>query len=83
MKKLKGNAAEIMKNIIHDEESVYEIDGKRYHLAVIEEPETTIQEDIESAPELEGKLRQAKKDISSGNVYSTDDVLKMIDQGDL
>ncbi|GGB50533.1 hypothetical protein GCM10011409_30120 [Lentibacillus populi] len=32
LEKVRGYAAKIMKEIIHNGESVYEIDGKRYHL---------------------------------------------------
>lgn len=83
MRKLEGYAAELMKDIIRDGESVFEIEGKKYHLTFIEEPETTVKEDVETDPELKGKLRQAKKEILDGQVFSTDDVLEMIDQGEL
>jgi succinate dehydrogenase/fumarate reductase-like Fe-S protein len=83
LKRLEGFAAELIKDIIHDGESVIEIDGKKYQLTLIEEPETTVKEDVESDPELKQKLLQAKKDILDGKVYSTDDVLEMIDQGRL
>jgi hypothetical protein len=83
MKKLNGYAAEVLKEMIHEGESVFEIDGKRYYLSLIEEQETTIKEDIELDPELKQKLLQAKKNILDGKVYSSDDVLEMIEQGDL
>lgn len=83
MKKLNGYAAEVIKEIIHDGESVFEIDGKKYHLSVIEEAETTVKEDVEIDPELKQKLLQAKKDTLEGKIYSTDDVLEMIEQGEL
>jgi hypothetical protein len=83
MKKLNGYAAEVLKEMIHEGESVFEIDGKRYYLSLIEDQETTIKEDIELDPELKQKLLQAKKNILDGKVYSSDDVLEMIEQGDL
>jgi hypothetical protein len=83
MKKLDGYAAEVIKEMIHEGESVFEIDGKRYYLSLIEEQETTVKEDVELDPELKQKLLQAKKDILAGKVFSTDDVLEMIEQGEL
>jgi vacuolar-type H+-ATPase subunit E/Vma4 len=64
-------------------ESVFEIEGKRYFLSLIEEPETTVKQDVEINNELKQKLLQAKKDILEGKVYSTDEVLEMIEQGEL
>ncbi|RWR09276.1 hypothetical protein QNH23_13315 [Siminovitchia fortis] len=83
MKKIEGYAAELMKDIIYDGESVLEIEGKRYHITFFEEPETTVNEDIETDPELKGKLIQAKREIKDGHVFSTVDVLKMIDRGEI
>jgi len=83
MKKLNGYAAEVIKEIIHDGESIFEIDGKKYYLSLIEEPETTVKEDVELDLELKQKLLQAKKDITEGKVFTTDEILEMIEQGDL
>ncbi|SET80093.1 hypothetical protein SAMN05421676_108111 [Salinibacillus kushneri] len=83
MRKLDGYEAELIKGLIHEGESVIEIDGRKYHLTLIEEPETTVQEDVDTDPELKQKLLQAKKDILDGKVYSTDEVLEMIDQGEI
>ena len=83
MRKLDGYEAELIKSIIHDEESVIELDGKKYHLTLIEKPESTVKEDVDADPKLKQKLLQAKKDILNGKVYSTEDVLEMIEQGEL
>jgi hypothetical protein len=83
MKKLNGQAAELIKEIIREGESIFEIEGKRYFLSLIEQPETTVKEDVESDPVLKQKLLEAKKDIVKGNVFSTDEVLEMIEQGEL
>jgi hypothetical protein len=83
VEKLNGYAAEVIKEMIHEGESVFEIDGKRYYLSLIEEPKTTVNEDVELDPELKQKLLEAKKDIVEGNLFSTDEVLEMIDQGEL
>ncbi|WP_373893284.1 hypothetical protein [Virgibacillus sp. CBA3643] len=83
MKKLKGHIAEVMKGIINDGDSVIEIDGKKYYLFLTEEPETTVTEDVEADPELKQKLLQAKKDILDGKTYTTEEVIEMIDQGEV
>jgi hypothetical protein len=83
MIKLDGYAAELIKGIIHDGESVIEVDGEKYYLTLIEEPETTVEEDVGKEPKLKKKLLQAKEDILGGKVYSTEDVLEMINHGEL
>ncbi|MBY0149036.1 hypothetical protein [Neobacillus niacini] len=85
MKKFDGYEAQIIKKIIHESEGepVIEIDGKKYFLALIEEPETTVIEDVATDFELKQKLLQAKKDVLEGKVFSTDEVLELIEQGEL
>ncbi|GGM18978.1 hypothetical protein GCM10011351_00940 [Paraliobacillus quinghaiensis] len=83
MRKLDGYEAELIKSIIHDVESVIELDGKKYHLTLIEKPESTVKEDVNADAELKQKLLQAKKDVLDGNFHSTEDVLEMIEQGEL
>ncbi|MEH7885093.1 hypothetical protein V7654_12325 [Bacillus sp. JJ1609] len=83
MKKLNGYAAEVIKEMICEGESIFEIDGKKYFLSLIDEPEITVKEDVERDPDLKQKLLQAKKDILEGNVFSTDEILEMIEQGEL
>jgi hypothetical protein len=38
---------------------------------------------VETDPELKQKLRQAKLDILNGKTYTTEEVVEMIDQGEL
>ncbi|WP_413299919.1 hypothetical protein AA0X95_17140 [Bacillus sp. 1P10SD] len=83
MKKLNGYIAEVIKEMVHEGESIFEIDGKRYFLSLIEEPETNVKEDVELDLELKQKLLQAKKDILEGEVFSTEEVLEMIEQGEI
>ncbi|UFT98914.1 hypothetical protein KO561_17225 [Radiobacillus kanasensis] len=83
MRKLNGYVAEILKEMIREDESFFEIDGKRYFLSLIDEPETSVREDVEHDPELKQKLLQAKKDILEGRNFSTDEVIEMIEQGEL
>ncbi|WP_059173182.1 hypothetical protein [Bacillus sp. FJAT-27445] len=82
MKRLYGHAADIIKEIVREGETVFEVDGKKYFLSQLEEPGTSVKEDFENDPELKKKLIQAKDDISNGKVYSTEEVLEMIEQGD-
>ncbi len=81
MKKLEGNEAKLFKEIIQEDEMIVEVDGKNYYLSVIETSETTVKEDVEIDPHLKQKLLQAKKDIMDENIYSTEEVLELIDQG--
>lgn len=83
MKKLDGYQVDVLKEIIREGETVFEIDGKKYSLSLLEEPVTTVIEDVDKDPTLKLKLLQAKRDIKEGNVYATDKILKMIDQGEL
>ena len=83
MKKLNKYETEIIKGMIREGESVFEVDGKKYALSLIDESKTTVGEDIEANPELKEKLLQAKKDILEGNIFSTDEVIEMIEQGKL
>lgn len=83
MKKIHGYAAEIIKEMIREGESVFEIDGKKYLLSLIEDSGTTVEEDVENDLDLKQKLLQAKKDIFEGNVFSTDEIVEMIEQGEL
>lgn len=83
MKKINGYAAELIRDIIREGESIIEVDGKKYQLTLVEESETTVKEDVDKDPQLKQKLLQAKKDILDGKVYSTEDVIEMINQGEL
>ena len=83
VKKLNGYAAEVIREMICEGESIFEIDGKRYYLSLIEEPETTVKEDVKRDHDLKQKLMQAKKDILEGNVFFTDEIFEKIEQGEL
>ncbi len=83
MKKLNGYVAEVIKDMVHEGETIFEFEGKKYYLSLIEDPETTVKDDVEYDPDLKQKLLQAKRDIVEGNVFSTDEVLEMIEQGEL
>lgn len=50
------NLRQLIKSIIHDVKSLVEMNGKKYYLTLIEEPETTVQEDVDADAELKQKL---------------------------
>ena len=83
MKKLEGQIAEVMKEIIYDGDTVIEIEGEKYYLSLAKESETTVMQDVEADPELKQRLLKAKKDISTGKTYTTEKVTEMIEQGKL
>ena len=83
MKKIEGQIADVIKEIISAGDSVVEIEGKKYYLSLIEKPETTVADDVEADPELKQKLLQAKMDILNGKTYTTDEEVEMINQGEL
>jgi len=83
MKKIEGQMADVMKELISAGDPVVEIEGKKYYLSLIEKPETTVADDVEADPELKQKLLQAKMDILNGKTYTTDEVVEMINQGEL
>jgi len=83
IKKIEGQMADVMKEIISAGDSVIEIEGKKYYLSLVEKPETTVADDVEADPELKQKLLQAKMDIVNGKTYTTDEVVEMINQGEL
>ncbi|MFD0958358.1 hypothetical protein [Paenibacillus chungangensis] len=86
MKKLEGHQADVIEGIMNDGETIFEIKGVRYEISTISEKDmrnTTVKEDVESDPELMEILMQAKRDIQSGNYYTSDEMREMIRRGDL
>jgi hypothetical protein len=86
MKRLEGHQAEVLKGIMNDGETIFEIDGRRYEISVISGKDlrgTTVKDDVESDPELMEILMQAKKDIQSASNYNSDEMREMIRRGDL
>ncbi|KAA9014566.1 hypothetical protein [Niallia endozanthoxylica] len=55
MKRLNGYAAVLIKEIIREGESIFEIKGKKYFLSLIQESETTVNEDVEGNTKLKQK----------------------------
>ncbi|SFP66231.1 hypothetical protein [Salibacterium halotolerans] len=83
MKKLEGREADIFKEMIQDEASVLELDGKKFRVALIEEAATSVQHDVEKYPFLKHKLQHAKDNIRNDETYSGNDVCDMIRKGEL
>lgn len=44
---------------------------------------TSVEEDVQSNPDLKRKLLKAKQDIQDGKTYSSEEVLEMIVHGKL
>lgn len=83
MKKIEGQMAEVIKEIISEGDSVIEIEGKKYYLSLIEKSETTVADDVEADSELKKKLLQAKMDILNRKTYTTEEVMELINQEEL
>jgi hypothetical protein len=86
MKKLEGYQAEVIKGIINEGETIFEIDGKLYEISVISWKDirsTTVKEDVENDPELMDILIKAKRDIQEGNFYTSEEIRDMIRRGEL
>lgn len=77
MKQLKQQEAEIMKEIIDQNNSFFELDNKRYYLSVIEVPDECRQTSNRK-PVM--KYNQTANDVNGKN-FSIDDVVEMIDLG--
>lgn len=81
LKKLEGNHAELFKLWVHDnEDTIVDIEGKHY---LVKPLENIVQAEIESDKELKALIIQAKQDIASGDLYSTDDIIEAIEKGQL
>lgn len=80
MKKLKEKEATLIKDIIHENDAVIEMDDKRYYLSLIEEPEQIKNNDIK-CEEFKEKVKTTKQNILKGKRFIIDDIVEMIDQG--
>jgi len=81
LKKLQGYDAKLIKEILKDEDSVIEIDDKKYVVSLIEKPKIPISDESENKPRK--KVQQMKLDILNGKEFAIDDVVEMMDQGKL
>jgi len=86
VKKLEGHQAEVIKGMINEGQTIFEIEGRRYEISAISEKDlrnTTVKEDVESNTELMDVLMQAKRDIQEGNYYTSEEMREMIRKGEI
>ncbi|GAB3056144.1 hypothetical protein [Virgibacillus ainsalahensis] len=86
MKKVDGEAARVLEDIIQDKDQSFEFNGRQYKIVAIDnkdDSETTVAEDVKKNPELKQKLLQAKKDIEEGNYYTSEEMREMIRSGQI
>ncbi|RKQ28344.1 hypothetical protein [Oceanobacillus halophilus] len=86
MKKVDGEAARVLEDIIQDKDQSFEFNGRQYKIVAIDNKddfETTVVEDVEKNPELKQKLLQAKKDIEEGSYYTSEEMREMIRSGQI
>lgn len=81
MFKLNDEEAKLIRSWINEKESVVEVDGEKY-LVTIDRIESTVREDVEADPELKQSILRAKRDVAEGNVYTTEELLEMIENGE-
>jgi len=82
LKKLEGQDAIIFKSWLDkNTDTVVDVDGRRYLVQEIQGP--SVQEEVESDPELKRIILQAKQDITDGNVFTTDEILEAIERGEI
>ncbi len=86
MKKLEGQQAEVIKGIINEGETIFEIDGSRYEISVISRKDlrrTSVKEDVENDSELMDILMQAKRNIQDGKYNTSEEMREMIRRGEI
>lgn len=86
MKKVDGQAAKVLEDIIQDKDQSFEFNGRQYKIVAIDSNgdfETTVTEDVEKDPELKQKLLQSKKDIEKGNYFTSEEMREMIRNGQI
>jgi hypothetical protein len=81
IKKLEGTNAELFKAWFHDNENtIVDIEGKHY---LIKPLHNIVQEEIENDHELKQLILQAKDNIANDEVYTTQEIIDFIQNGDL
>lgn len=78
-KKLEGHDAALFRNWVNKTgNTVIDIDGQNSIVKPVQ-----IQEEVESNPELKDMLIISKEDIAHGRVYTTEEVIKQIEHGEI
>jgi hypothetical protein len=81
IKKLEGTNAELFKAWFNDNENtIVDIEGKHY---LIKPLHNIVQEEIENDHELKKLILQAKDNIDNGEIYTTQEIIDFIQNGDL
>lgn len=81
IRKLDGINAEMFKTWFHDSENtIVDIEGKHY---LIKPLPNMIQEEIQNDPELQMLIIQAKENIANGEVYTSQEIMDAIENGEL
>jgi len=81
-KKLQGMDAQLFKKWINQSsDTITDVDGQRYLVKVLEE--NIVKKEIESDPEIKKMIKKAEKDIEEGYLFSTDDIIKAIERGEI
>lgn len=82
LKRLQGEDASLFRSWINKkEDTLIDVGGERYLIQFISKNE--LQDEIESDPELQQILAQADREIAEGQQYSTEDILKAIERGEI
>lgn len=80
-KKLEGQDAALFRNWINKTgNTVIDLDGQKF---IVKPVQNEVQEEVESNPELKNMLLKSKKDIANGRLYSTEEVIKQIERGEV
>ncbi|MDY0409090.1 hypothetical protein ACFFIS_17380 [Virgibacillus soli] len=80
MKKLNACEIKFLKDILHHNDALIEMNNKRYYLSLVEEPAISVQKkDI--CQDVKEKYYQQRKDLLSGKDFSIDDIFEMMEHG--
>ena len=80
VKRLDGPDAEQFHRVVDAENTIVVVDGVPYLIArlpLLNEVDL----EIEGDPDLKASIRRAKKDIRMGRVYTTEEAVRLLDEG--
>lgn len=81
MKKLNKHEANLIKEIICENNAVFEMDDKLYNVSMVSAAMTKVPDCVN--PEKQQKFEKAKRNILRGEKCSIDEVVEMMDCGAL
>lgn len=85
-KRLYGKDAAFFQSLIREnnEDTVVDVNNTRYVIRSLENDNSnSVQEDIESNQDLKQMIKESKKDIQGGHLFSSEEVLDMIERGEI